>query len=103
MRTDAWKAHERAIAKRLGGKRAGPTGRRNSDVLLPLLAVECKERATPTLWLEAALNQSQTAAQSDQIPIVIIHWKGQRHDRDIVMLRLTDFEDLHGDTNKPTP
>lgn len=93
MADKPWKVHERAVAKRLGGKRAGPTGREGPDVLVSLFAVECKERQRPLpKALTNALDQSASAARPGQLPLVVWHVVNQRHDQDVVMLRLRDFE-----------
>lgn len=92
----AWKAHERECARRLGGKRAGPLGKRGSDVTHPLWAVECKERKALPAWLKSALAQSVKAARADQLPLVVLHELGARHDGDVVCLRLKDFEQWFG-------
>ncbi len=96
MPDTAWKANERAVAKRLNGQRVGPTGREGSDVAHPLFSVECKERKELPEWLVRAMGQSRRAARPEQIPIVVIHQLGRHHDSDLVMLRLADFEDLAG-------
>lgn len=92
----AWKANERALAKRLNGRRVGPTGRTGSDVAHPLFAIECKERKEVPLWLQDAVSQSQGAARQDQLPIVVLHQLGRRHDNDLVVMRLRDFEKWAG-------
>jgi len=96
MPNSAWKNCERALAKRLGGKRAGPTGRTGSDILHDWLAVECKERKRLPAWLKAALSQSIGAAKPEQLPIVILHELGTRHDGDLVVMRLRHFEEWFG-------
>ncbi len=93
---NAWKDHERQIAARLGGKRAGPTGRTGSDVLHDWLAIECKERKSLPAWMKAAMKQSVDAATDGLLPIVVWHVLGQRHDQDVVMMRLKDFEEWFG-------
>ncbi len=92
----AWKDLERVCARRLGGQRAGPTGRKGSDVLHPLFAIECKERKVLPTWLLDAMSQSVGAAQVDQTAIVVLHQLGARHDNDLVVMRLRDFEDWAG-------
>jgi hypothetical protein len=91
------RSHEIATAKRLGGKRTSVLGVSTPDVTSDWLCCECKERQTPTQWLESALQQATAAALPEQLPIVVLHWKGARHDNDIVFLRLRDFEQWFGD------
>lgn len=90
------KAHELSIAKRLGCKRTGATGRNTSDTTHPLLAVECKSRKDLPGWLKDAISQAVRNALPGQTPLVILHELGARHDGDVVCMRLADFEDLHG-------
>jgi hypothetical protein len=99
--SDAWKDHERMMAKRLGGQRAGPTGKIGSDVLHDHLAIEAKERKRKVAWLEDMLLQTKKAARPGQLPIVILHWLNARHNSDIVLLRLKDFEEWFGDVGNP--
>lgn len=87
----AWKAHERRIAKRLGGTRNGNRGVATADVSTDWAAIECKERKTLPQWLEGAMSQAVKAAEPDQLPLVVLHRKGQRSDNDMVVLRLSDF------------
>ena len=96
---NAWKRHELAIAKRLGGKRAGPTGRTGPDVLHPHLGIECKERHTLPKWLINAMAQCVGASATWQLPVVILHQLGQRHDDDLVVMRLADWEQWYGETH----
>ena len=93
----AWKVAERTVARRLGGKRAGPTGKEGPDVLHALWAIEIKERRRPLpAEIREALAQAARAARPDQLPIVVWHVLGRRHDDDVVMMRLADFEDWAG-------
>jgi hypothetical protein len=89
---DTWKKNERALAARLGGKRIGPTGKTGSDVAHPLFAIECKHRKNLPEWLYEAQAQSCGAARPEQLPIVVWHKLGDRHDGDLVVMRLKDFE-----------
>lgn len=91
------KAHERATAKRLSGRRIGVTGLATPDVVTGRMSIECKERAALPAWLTGALDQAQANAAGGLTPIVVLHELGRRHDNDLVMLRLTDFEELYGD------
>ena len=96
MRT-AWKRHELVLAKRLGGVRAGPTGKTGPDVLHPMFSIEAKERKRPLpKEIRDAMAQSVAAARPGQLPIVVWHVLGQRHDEDMVMMRLRDFEQWGG-------
>lgn len=91
----SFKSTERAMARRLGGKRTGHLG--GQDVDGGWLSVECKHRATLPAWLTDALAQARRHAGPDQLPIVILHEHGARHDDNLVVLRLADFEQWFGD------
>ena len=94
MTDKLWKQTERAIAKRLGGERVGPSGRATADVLTDALAIEVKTRKTLPRWLLDAMAQATAVASDGRLPIVVLHQVGQRHDDDLVVLRLADFEGL---------
>ena len=53
-----WKQTERAIARRLGGRRLGPTGRHGPDVTSDWLQAEVKTRKRLPVWLLDALEQA---------------------------------------------
>ena len=83
---------ERAIAKRVGGKRIGILGK--SDVEHPLFSFEIKSRMRfvgDKWFLQAVRN-----CEKDKIPAVIVHITRQHHKNDYVILKLKDFEDLLG-------
>ena len=92
----AWKATERAIAKRLGGRRQPSTGRRSADIVHPWLAIEVKHRQELPEWLKEAMQQAVAVASSDQLAIAILHERYRRHSDDLVVMRLKDFEDWFG-------
>ncbi|MCB0086163.1 MAG: hypothetical protein KDE47_34720 [Caldilineaceae bacterium] len=91
----AWKAHERRIARRLGGQRNGATGKATADVETNLLAIECKQRTALPKWLHKAMQQAVDAATATQMPIVVLHELGKRSDGDYVVIRLGDFQSLY--------
>ncbi len=93
-----WKNVERAIAKRLNGKRLGATGQATADVVTDWLSVEVKHRKTLPQWLKDALGQARHGA-GGRLPIVILHESGQRHADDLVLMRMGDFEDWFGEVN----
>jgi len=96
MTDKTWKAVERAIAKRLGGRRVGCAGEATADVITNWLAVEVKTRKTLPRWLLAAIGQAVGAADDGRLPILVLHEKGRRHDDDLVVLRLGDFQAWFG-------
>lgn len=97
MRTATWKATERTVAKRLNGRRVGPSGTSTADVVNDHLSVECKHRKRLPSWLASAMAQSVAAAGDGQLPIVVLHEAGKRHDDDYVVIRLRDYQQWYGD------
>jgi len=87
---------ERALARRIGGQRVGNRGAATLDVVTPYLAVESKCRKVLPKWLLEALRGAVTKAGPEQLPMVVLHLLGQRHDNDVVLLRLCDFEAYFG-------
>jgi len=83
---------EQAIAKRLNGKRLGLLG--NEDISAGPFSVEVKSRAAfvGTGWIEQAVRNSPEG----KTPMVVIHLTGKRHDGDLVMMRLSDWQDWYG-------
>jgi len=91
-----WKQVERAVAERLNGKRQGATGRTGPDVVGSWFVAEIKHRRRLPQWLKDASAQANGCA-GGRLPLVILHEAGQRHDNDLVMMRLADFENWFGD------
>jgi len=86
------KRTERAIAKRLGGKRVGILGK--SDVEHELFSFEVKSRLkfVGEKWFIQAVRN----CEEGKIPAVIVHVTGQHHKNDYVIIKLKDFEDFLG-------
>lgn len=97
MADRTWKATERAIAHRLGGRRVGCTGRDTEDVAHDWLSVEVKTRKSLPAWLREALAQAGRNSPPARLPVVVLHQVGQRHANDLVVLTLGDFEEWFGD------
>lgn len=94
MTDKPWKATERAVASRLGGRRVPITGRQRGDtpdVAHDWLSIEVKHRQSLPRWLTEAMSQAAAGAGLSQLPIVVLHEHGGRHDGDLVVLRLSDF------------
>lgn len=102
MADKVWKATERAIAGRLGGERLPINGRgRQPDVMTTWLACEVKHRRQLPAWLLTAMRQAVAGAGPSQLPIAVLHQLGQRHDSDLVVLRLGDFCGWFGELGTP--
>jgi len=95
--TMTWKDTERVLAKRLNGERVGNTGQATPDVTTSWLSIEVKERKALPMWLMDAVAQTVRNSDDGKLPIVVLHQKGCRHDNDLVLLRLCDFQDWFGD------
>lgn len=91
MADRTWKATERAIARRLGGRRVGNRGRNTEDVAHSWLSVEVKSRRQLPAWLLGAMAQAEHNSPAGRLPVVVLHQVGKRHDGDLVVLRLGDF------------
>jgi hypothetical protein len=66
-----WKAHERNVARRLGGHRLPNNGYGQPDVIAGDLALEVKCRTLPD-WLKQALAQAERNAPQGKIPVVVL-------------------------------
>ena len=98
MADKSWKAFERRIAKRVGGKRIPVTGERDgADVVAPAFVYQCKlRRGLPTYlkgWLRGIV---AAGARKDSTGVVIWKTPGARDDDAVVVLRLRDWQDWHG-------
>lgn len=95
-----WKAVERKLAGRLGGQRVPITGRARGsapDIQHAVYAIEVKHRRVLPNWIRTALAQAEASKRAPQtLAIAILHECGTRHDRDLVVLSLKDFEDFNG-------
>ena len=95
MTDKVWKQTERAVARRLNGRRQGATGKATADVVSGWLSVEVKHRKRLPEWLKTALDQARTGA-GERLPIVVLHEAGLRHADDLVLMRLADFQEWFG-------
>ncbi|MEO5357717.1 MAG: hypothetical protein H7844_10520, partial [Nitrospirae bacterium YQR-1] len=86
------KTTERAIAKRISGDRRGVLG--GEDISHPVFSVEVKSRQkfVASEWMSQAIRN----APEGKTPLVVVHVNGQRHDNDLVVIRMRDFEDYNG-------
>jgi len=83
---------ERAIQKKIGGKRIGILGKCDISHSLFDFEVKSRKKFVAEKWfLQAARN-----CEKGKTPAVIVHVLGQQYKNDYVILRLKDFEDLLG-------
>lgn len=98
MADKVWKRREREIAVALNGRRIPVTGidRAGADVVTPMFVVQSKHgRNRPTYlqeWLSGICGQAGPA----QVGIVIWCANGERLADGIVLMKMSDFTDLHG-------
>ena len=97
MPDKSWKAFERRLAKRVGGKRIPVTGldRAGADVVAGPFVYQAKLRRGLPSYLREWL-RGIVAAGERKNAIGIVVWKAPREKDDdtIVLLRLKDWEDI---------
>ncbi len=86
------KATESSLAKRMSAKRVGIYG--GEDLKHDTWSIEVKnrEKCVATGWMTQAIRNCDIF----KMPMVILHINGARHDTDLVMVRLKDWEDMYG-------
>ena len=95
----SWKAFERRLARRVGGKRIPVTGERDgADIDAGPFVYQAKlRRGVPSYlrgWLRGIV---KAGARKDSIGVVIWKQPNARDDDAVVVLRLADWQALHGD------
>ncbi len=104
MTDKTWKAAERRVAKAFGSTRTGPTGKDDSDVTHPLLAIECKYRSSLPAWATDCLAQARAGRNAaGKIPTVILLGKFMRITDGLVVMRVADFQELFGKIEQKRP
>ena len=83
---------ERAIAKRMGGKRIGILGK--DDVQVGPFSIEVKDKKR--FAGEKIMLQAERNCPKDKTPLAVVHLTGQSHDKDILMMRMKDAEEWYG-------
>ena len=99
MADKSWKAFERRLAHRLGGRRIPCTGEKDGiDVDAGPFVYQAKlRRGVPSYmrsWLRGIV---EAGARKGSIGVLIWKAPNARDDDSLVLLRLKDWEDLHGD------
>jgi hypothetical protein len=92
-RSSAWKDHERAVAKALGGTRSPNTGKGSPDIEHPLWSIECKYRKQIPLLVTEGLAQ---ARRYDDVKTPLLVLKEKNKKGAIVCMDIKDFVDWHG-------
>ena len=105
MADRSWKAFERRIAKRVGGRRIPVTGERDgADVDAGQFVYQAKLRRGLPSYLRDWLRGIVAAGERKDAMDVVI-WKAPRalDDEAVVILRLQDWQNLHGPQKNETP
>jgi hypothetical protein len=95
----AWKRFETRVAKALNGQRIPVTGidRDGADVVTPMFHVQTKRRNGMPSYLREWLDGiCLTAKCAQKIGVVIWTSPGKRDESAVVVMRLSDFIELHG-------
>ena len=98
MADKSWKAFERRIAKRVGGRRIPVTGERDgADVIAGPFVYQAKLRRGLPSYLQDWLRGIVAAGERSGTTGVVV-WKAPRalDDDAVVVLRLKDWQALHG-------
>ena len=98
MPDKAWKAFERRLARRVGGRRIPVTGERDgADVVAGPFVYQAKLRRGLPSYLREWLRGIVAAGERSGATGVLI-WKqpNARDDDAVVVLRLKDWQDWHG-------
>ena len=101
MANSTWKNCERAIAAKIGGVRLSNhgLGLQTPDVETEAYSVEVKSRKVLPAWLTGAVAQAVRNASAGKLPLVVLHEVGRRHDNDLVILRMGDFQEWFGEVS----
>ena len=108
MPDKAWKAFERRVAKRVGGRRIPSTGEKEGvDVDAGPFVYQAKLRRGMPSYLRSWLSGIVAAGKRHGGSTGVVIWKapGARDDDAVVVLRLRDWQDWHGveDTESEKP
>ena len=98
MPDKSWKAFERRLARRVGGRRIPVTGERDgADVIAGPFCYQAKLRRGMPSYLRDWLRGIVAAGERSGTTGVVV-WKapGARDDDAVVLLRLADWADWHG-------
>ena len=99
MPDKSWKAFERRVAKRVGGRRIPVTGERDgADVVAGPFVYQAKLRRGLPSYLHTWLQGIVAAGERSGGATGIVVWKapGALDDDAVVVLRLADWCDWHG-------
>lgn len=83
------KAHERKVAKLIGGRRTGVLGK--EDVTHIAFSVECKSREKIPKWFTDFWEQAVANCEEGKKPLLVIHKLNQKYNDDWVVIKMEDF------------
>ena len=83
---------ERSLAKLLNAQRIGIMGK--EDLSHPVFSYEVKSRKSfvALKWLEQS---ERNALKNNKTPVLVVHVNGKNHQKDLVILSLKLWRDLH--------
>jgi len=61
------------------------------------LTAEVEHRAALPRWLTDAVDRARRSSTDAQLPVAVLHAKGQRVEDSLVVMRLRDFVAWHGE------
>ena len=99
MADKSWKAFERRLAKKVGGRRIPCTGEKAGvDVIAGPFCYQAKLRRGLPSYLSEWLSGIVAAGERCGGATGVVVWKapGARDDDAVVVLRLRDWQDWHG-------
>ena len=100
MADKSWKAFERRLARRVGGRRIPVTGERDgADVIAGPFVYQAKLRRGLPSYLRDWLRGIVAAGERSGGATGVVVWKAPRalDDDAVVILRLADWQAWHGD------
>lgn len=95
---NTWKGYERRVASDLQGHRVPVTGldRAGADVVTPMFHCQLKLRRALPAWLWAWMDGICRTTPEGKVGILILRTPRQRDTDALVVMRYSDFVDLHG-------
>lgn len=89
---DRGKRAERATANALGGKRVGTMSGEDIHFDGPFSAeVKSRQAFIACGWMDQAVRNAK-----GKTPLLVVHVHGQRHDKDLVIMQMSDFVQWYG-------
>lgn len=90
------KRNERALARLMGMERVGVFGKEDGRDGMFSAEWKSRKKFIGKAWMEQAV----VNCPKGKIPLVVVHVTNQRRADDLVMVKLSDWLDLHGSLEK---